>query len=62
MAITIKRGGSSSLSKIVIRVKIASKGYLHQEKKNLPRIFRLVAQSNRTCIMPLAAAWQSIGK
>jgi len=28
----------------------------------LQRIFRLVARSNRTCMVLLAAAWQSIGK
>jgi hypothetical protein len=36
--------------------------YNHQEKKNLPTIFRLGARAIGTCLVLLAAAWQSIGK
>jgi hypothetical protein len=35
---------------------------LHQEKKNMPTIFRLGARAIGTCLVLLAAAWQSIGK
>jgi len=35
---------------------------LHQEKKNMPTIFRLSARAIGTCLVLLAAAWQSIGK
>ena len=35
---------------------------LHQEKKNLPTIFRLGARAISTCLVLLVAAWQSIGK
>jgi hypothetical protein len=37
-------------------------GFSHQEKKNMPTIFRLGARAIGTCLVLLAAAWQSIGK
>jgi hypothetical protein len=36
--------------------------YNHQEKKKMPTIFRLGARAIGTCLVLLAAAWQSIGK
>jgi len=35
---------------------------LYQEKKNLLTIFRLGARAIGTCLVLLAAAWQSISK
>jgi hypothetical protein len=37
-------------------------GQFHQEKKNMPTIFRLGARAIGTCLELLAATWQSIGK
>jgi len=34
----------------------------YQEKKNMPTIFRLGARAIGTCLVLLAATWQSIGK
>jgi len=40
---------------------LTSRDY-YQEKKNLPTIFRLGARAIGTCLVLLAAAWQSISK
>jgi hypothetical protein len=51
-----------SLLRLVNILKKRKLVILHQEKKNMPTIFRLGARAIGTCLVLLAAAWQSIGK